>query len=90
MILSEEEVWQLKLIRLAREVQRNHSDLAIFYSYHPISSFNQHEFAVYKYSDNSIIVCNEDNKNKDTAEKSYKWLLNECKKKGLIDEGYGD
>lgn len=84
MRLSKEERWQLKLIRLATEVQRRNSDLVAAYSFNPRLSFNPHDFWVYQYSTTNWIVYNEGYECRKTAEEVYKWALDQCKRKNLI------
>ncbi len=88
MKLSEEERWQLKLIRLANEVSKRRPDLSVESYFNPTLLVHRHEFNIYSYPNRSWVLYDSELGVASDAKATYKWALNECKKKGLIDEGY--
>lgn len=84
MRLSKEERWQLKLIRLIKEVHRRHPKYGFEYNFEPNLEYFPHVFAVYDYSNRSYVVIDTEYESGSTAEEVYKWALHQCKRKGLI------
>lgn len=80
MRISKEEFYQLKLIRLAKEISRS-SDYRPEYEYNPHFETMTHKFAVFTDSCNDSVIWNS---GFDTAKACYDWALDECRKEGLI------
>lgn len=78
MRLNREERYQLKLIRLAKEVHRRTGDWAS-YQYEP--AYLPHRFVVFKQDIGNHVVYTSGFK---TAKACYEWAVAECKEKGLI------
>lgn len=79
MRLTKEERYQLKLIRLAKEVCRR-TDLCASYEYEP-TYMRTHRFKVYDARINDYIIYTLGSY---TSEAIYKWAVEQCRKKGLI------
>jgi hypothetical protein len=81
MRLKREERYQLKLIRLAKEVYRRTGNWAT-YEHQPAFTGSPHQFSVFNTRDKKRIVQYQ--YGIDTAEACYEWAVAECRKEGLI------
>lgn len=78
MRINKEERYQIKLIRLAKEVYCRTGDWA---SYEYTPSYEPHRFAVFKLNiQNHVVFIHEDQ----TAKSCYERAVEECRKAGLI------
>lgn len=80
MRISKEERYQLKLIRLAKEISRSGS-LVVNYSYYPSFNTFAHQFHASHFDADDFLVYHTGFK---TAEACYKWAVDECRRKGVI------
>lgn len=80
MRLNKEERYQLKLIRLAKEISRS-SDCRPVYEYNPHFESMTHAFKVFTDSCSESVIWNS---GFDTAKSCYEWALDECRKEGFI------
>lgn len=80
MKFNREEWYQLKLIRLAKEISDS-SDYRPVYEYNPHFKSMVHEFRVFTDSCSDLVIWNS---GFETAKACYDWALDECRKEGLV------
>lgn len=80
MRLNKEERYQLKLISLAKEISRS-SGYRPVYEYNPHFETMTHAFTVFTDSCNDFVIWNS---GFDTAQECYNWVLDKCRKEGLV------
>lgn len=80
MRLNKEERYQLKLIRLAKEISRSGSFI-VNYSYNPSFNTIAHQFHASYFDADDFLVYRT---GFETAEACYKWAVDECRRKGVI------